>query len=93
MARMRKAGGNRIWAGAFLDDGGNSLPPPDALRAAFVSGDLRVMGEIAAQYHGLNPSDPWFEPYLALAEELDIPVWQRHRARRRRARLTAAVRS
>ena len=74
MARMRKAGGSRIWAGAFLDDGGNSLPPPDALRAAFVAGDLRVMGEIAAQYHGLNPSDPWFEPYLALAEELDIPV-------------------
>ncbi len=74
MASMRKAGGDRIWAGAFLDDGSNALPPPETLRKAFASGQLRVMGEIGAQYHGLDPSDPWFEPYLALAEELDIPV-------------------
>lgn len=32
------------------------------------------MGEITAQYAGLSPSDPSLEPYLALAEELDIPV-------------------
>jgi len=74
MASMRKAGGDRIRAGAFLDDGGNSLPPPETLRRAFASGQLQVMGEIGAQYHGLNPSDPWFEPYLALAEEFDVPV-------------------
>jgi predicted TIM-barrel fold metal-dependent hydrolase len=36
--------------------------------------ELRVLGEIGAQYHGLDPSDPWFEPYLALAEEFDLPV-------------------
>lgn len=74
MASMRRAGGDRIWAGAFLDDGGNVLPPTEALRKAFISGDLKVMAEIGAQYRGLNPSDPWFEPYLALAEEFDIPV-------------------
>ncbi len=74
MASMRRAGGDAIRAGAFLDDGHNPLPPLDVLRKAFVSGDLQVMGEIGAQYHGLDPSDPWFEPYLALAEELDIPV-------------------
>lgn len=74
MASMRAAGGDRIWAGAFLDDGGNRLPPLDVLRAAFASGDLKVLGEIGAQYHGLDPSDEWFEPYLALAEEFDIPV-------------------
>ena len=74
MASMRKRGGERIWAGAFLDDGRTPLPSPQALRAAFVAGDLKVMGEIAAQYHGLDPSDEWFEPYLALAEEFDIPV-------------------
>ena len=50
------------------------LPPPEVLREAFERGDLKVMGEIAAQYHGLDPSDAWFEPYLALAEEFDIPV-------------------
>ena len=33
-----------------------------------------MLGEIGAQYHGLDPSDPWFEPYLALAEEFDLPV-------------------
>ena len=75
MASMRKAGGEEmIWAGAFLDDGRTPLPPPEVLREAFASGDLKVMGEIAAQYHGLDPSDEWFEPYLALAEEFDIPV-------------------
>ena len=60
--------------GAFLDDGRTPLPPPEVLREAFARGDLQVMGEIAAQYHGLDPSDEWFEPYLALAEEFDIPV-------------------
>ena len=74
MASMRKAGGEAIWAGAFLDDGRTALPPPEVLRKAFASGELKVLGEIGAQYHGLNASDPWFEPYLALAEEFDVPV-------------------
>ncbi|GGK06321.1 amidohydrolase family protein [Luteimonas terricola] len=74
MASLRQAGGDAIWAGAFLDDGRTPLPPPEVVRAAFASGDLKVLGEIGAQYHGLDPSDPWFEPYLALAEEFDIPV-------------------
>ena len=75
MASMRKAGGeDRVWAGAFLDDGRTPLPPAKVLREAFANGDLKVMGEIGAQYHGLDPSDAWFEPYLALAEEFDIPV-------------------
>ena len=74
LERMRRAGGDAIRAGAFLDDGRTPLPPPEVLREAFARGDLQVMGEIAAQYHGLDPSDEWFEPYLALAEEFDIPV-------------------
>ena len=74
MRSMRTAGGERIWAGAILDDGATPLPSPEVLRAAFASGELKVLGEIGAQYHGLDPSDPWFEPYLALAEEFDIPV-------------------
>lgn len=74
MASMRKTGGDAIWSGAFLDDGRTSLPPAEDLRKAFASGELKVLGEIGAQYHGLDASDPWFEPYLALAEEFDIPV-------------------
>ena len=74
MASMREAGGDTIRAGAFMDDGRTTLPPPDVLRKAFASGELQVMGEIGAQYHGLDPGDDWFEPYLALAEEFDVPV-------------------
>ena len=44
------------------------------LRARFEDGRLGLLGEIVAQYEGLSPSDPQFEPYFALAEELDIPV-------------------
>jgi predicted TIM-barrel fold metal-dependent hydrolase len=50
------------------------LPPLDVLRTAFTKGPLRVMGEVTAQYAGLTLSDPLYEPYLALAEELDVPV-------------------
>jgi hypothetical protein len=50
------------------------LPGLDALRASFRDGALRVMAEVTAQYEGLSPSDMAFEPYFAMAEELDIPV-------------------
>ena len=35
---------------------------------------MQAFSEITIQYRGLEPGDPSFEPYLALAEELDIPV-------------------
>src|SRR4030095_9345942 len=44
------------------------------LRKDFEEGRLRVLGEVTAQYAGLTLSDPKYEPYLALAEELNIPV-------------------
>jgi uncharacterized protein len=50
------------------------LPPIDELRRRFMTGELEVLGEITAQYAGLTLSDEPFEPYLALAEELDVPV-------------------
>ena len=74
MASMRRAGGDAIRAGAFMDDGRTRLPPPGVLREAFASGELSVLGEIGAQYHGLDAGAEWFEPYLALAEEFDLPV-------------------
>jgi predicted TIM-barrel fold metal-dependent hydrolase len=33
-----------------------------------------VLGEVTIQYSGIEPTDTLFAPYLALAEELDIPV-------------------
>ena len=44
------------------------------LRALQAQGELKVLGEIMAQYEGLAPTDALLEPYWALAEELDLPV-------------------
>ena len=49
-------------------------PKLDDLRAAYSHGKLGGLGEIGAQYLGLTLSSPEFEPYLALAEEFDVPV-------------------
>src|SRR5690606_33088251 len=50
MASMRKGGGeDRIWAGAFLDDGRTPLPPAEGLREAIANGVLKVVGEIGAR--------------------------------------------
>jgi len=56
--------------------GSEDTPLPDigVLRKAFQEGRLRVLGEVTSQYAGLSLSDPPYEPYLALAEEFDIPV-------------------
>jgi uncharacterized protein len=63
----------RIIGGVHFDEI-TSLPDVKELRKQFISGQFGVLGEIAAQYVGLSLSDSLFEPYLALAEELDIPV-------------------
>jgi uncharacterized protein len=47
---------------------------PDELRRLFLEGKFAVFGEVTNQYIGISPSDPRFEPYLAVAEDLDIPV-------------------
>jgi predicted TIM-barrel fold metal-dependent hydrolase len=49
-------------------------PDPQWLREQYEAGRLHAMAELTFQYVGLDPSDPSLEPYLALAEELDIPV-------------------
>ncbi|AXY74634.1 amidohydrolase [Paraflavitalea soli] len=46
----------------------------DSLEKLFRSGEFKVFGEISIQYEGISPSDSAFEPYLAMAERLDIPV-------------------
>jgi hypothetical protein len=51
-----------------------SFDPVERIRAHLVSKRLDGIGELIAQGAGLTPSDPYFEPYLELAEELDKPV-------------------
>lgn len=46
----------------------------DSLEKLFRSGEFKVFGEISIQYEGISPSDTAFDPYLAMAERLDIPV-------------------
>jgi predicted TIM-barrel fold metal-dependent hydrolase len=46
----------------------------DSLRSLFQSKEFRVFGEIVLQYAGYSASDPAFEPFLKMAEELDVPV-------------------
>jgi predicted TIM-barrel fold metal-dependent hydrolase len=50
------------------------LPPVEVLRRLHAEGKLQVIGEVTSQYAGLPLSDPEYEPYLAFAEELDVPV-------------------
>lgn len=52
----------------------DELPPVDELRKLYAEHKFAVFAEIGAQYRGHLLSDPMFEPYFALAEELDIPV-------------------
>ncbi len=49
-------------------------PEVEMLRKQYEEGRLDAMAELTFQYVGVDPSDPQVEPYLALAEELDIPV-------------------
>lgn len=46
----------------------------DSLEILFRSGEFKVFGEVSIQYEGFSASDSAFEPYLAMAERLDIPV-------------------
>jgi predicted TIM-barrel fold metal-dependent hydrolase len=74
-AHWRDAAPDRIIAGASIR-GSADTPLPDlgVLRQAFAGRRMQVLGEVTAQYAGLRLDDPQYRPYLALAEELDIPV-------------------
>jgi predicted TIM-barrel fold metal-dependent hydrolase len=49
-------------------------PSPAEFRRLFNEGKFSVFAEVGMQYRGLSPDDEKYEPYFALAEELDIPV-------------------
>ena len=47
---------------------------PEWIRAEHRAGRIKVIGEIGAPYAGYSAGDDAYEPYFALAEELDIPI-------------------
>lgn len=70
----REPGGERILPSLML--GFSESGPPDLadVRKKLASGRYVTLSEVVIQYQGVEPADPRFEPFLALAEELDIPV-------------------
>lgn len=46
----------------------------DSLQQLFQSGEFKVFGEVGLQYEGISFSDTLMEPFLAMAEKLDVPV-------------------
>lgn len=48
--------------------------PVDSVRSLLESGSVAFLGEFSFQYQGISPGDSVVAPYLALAEELDVPV-------------------
>jgi predicted TIM-barrel fold metal-dependent hydrolase len=80
MTVWKAAAADRVIVGSDLRllqgsaDGRLKARRPDELRALHANGLLDVLGEVMAQYEGIEPGDARLEPYWALAESLDIPV-------------------
>jgi uncharacterized protein len=72
--RWVEAGEGRVIPSYRFNFGMNPLPGPDEVRRSLASAKYSVLGEVAIQYEGVSPSDERFAPYLAVAEELDVPV-------------------
>lgn len=53
---------------------GPKAPPVEEVRRLRDQGALAVLAEVTNQYVGIAPDDPAFEPYLAMAEQADLPV-------------------
>jgi hypothetical protein len=62
------------WGRPCFEDG-SDWPDVERLREDIEAGRIQALGEITTQYLGLGPSEPPLEPYLALAEEYDLPVF------------------
>lgn len=72
VTKWRAAAPDRIIPAIPFDD--YEKRDPAAFRRLFAEGRFAVFAEVGPQYGGSSPADPSFEPYFALAEELDIPV-------------------
>lgn len=72
--RWMSAEPNRIIPGHQLGNPRNREERLEWIREEVKAGRLKVLAEVVWQYAGVSPSDSIVEPYLALAEELDLPV-------------------
>lgn len=67
--------GAAVMWGRPCFESGQDWPDLDGLRDHVEAGRIGALGEITTQFLGLGPSDPAFDPYFALAEEYDLPVF------------------
>ena len=71
--RWEEAAPDRIIGGMGFALGPGA-PSPEDIRELFEVGRLEVLAEVTNQYLGIEADDPRFEPYLAMAEEIDLPI-------------------
>lgn len=74
LSEWRASGSPRFLPGFWFGQALRSFPTPDELRETLGSGDYVFFGEVAIQYDGMSPSDSVFDPYLAVVEDLDLPM-------------------
>jgi len=69
----REAAPDRILPALYAESP-DELPSPDELRRLVEAGRVAVLGELAPMYAGGTLADEGWRPYLALAEEVGLPV-------------------
>lgn len=74
VADWRRLAPDRVIPGRVMAIGRDDGFTPDDVRRLHAAGQLQVLGEVLNQYYGVAPDDPRFEPFLAVCEELDIPI-------------------
>jgi hypothetical protein len=71
--QWKKAAPDRFIAGLQFRFGRDEITPA-SLRRLYQERRFAIFMEVTNQYVGTTPSDELFDPYLAVAEDLDIPV-------------------
>lgn len=69
-----KASPERIKPALLFRFQQRALPSPFELRQWFKEKRYVAFAEVSIQYDGVSPSDAVFEPYLAAAEDSDVPM-------------------
>lgn len=71
--RLREEMPKRIIPGLSFDLS-EDMPSPETIRNWYNDGKIAVLGEVTIQYQGIEADDSRFEPYLAIAEQIDLPI-------------------
>jgi predicted TIM-barrel fold metal-dependent hydrolase len=74
VAKWQAAAPERIIPAIAFADTDTSTLPVEEYRRLHHSGAFAVFAELENEYLGIAPNDPRWEPYFAMAEDLDIPV-------------------